>query len=129
MIMKDLIKLIKNKKINLEGKVVAISGCTGGIGKELCRYISQMGATILMLDRNAERSAALRAELMAQNPALCARHVPLDLEDMSTVRAAAEELERTGIDYLILNAGAYSIPRHKCQTGYDNVFMINFASP
>jgi NAD(P)-dependent dehydrogenase (short-subunit alcohol dehydrogenase family) len=33
------------------------------------------------------------------------------------------------IDHLILNAGAYHIPRHKCNTSYDNVFQINFVSP
>lgn len=41
----------------------------------------------------------------------------------------AEELRGREVDCLILNAGAYSIPRHKCSTGYDNVFQINFLSP
>ena len=36
---------------------------------------------------------------------------------------------QTNVDFLILNAGAYAIPRKKCSTGYDNVFMINFISP
>ena len=43
--------------------------------------------------------------------------------------AAADALICENIDYLILNAGAYSIPRHECSSGYDNVFTINFVSP
>ena len=33
------------------------------------------------------------------------------------------------IDVLILNAGAYAIPRKITNIGYDNVFQINFVSP
>ena len=125
----DIIKLIKRNQIRLDGKTVAISGCTGGIGRELCFYLAGMGASLLMLDRNAQRSNALKEELIARFPKLDAGHITLDLEDIENVTAVAEELERTEIDYLILNAGAYSIPRHKCTTGYDNVFQINFVAP
>ena len=111
------------------GRVVAVSGSTGGIGRELCRYLAKMGAKLILLDRNPKRSEALIEELRTSYPELCAQHVTVDLEDIAAVRAAADELIRVGIDYLILNAGAYSIPRHKCTTGYDNVFMINFVSP
>ncbi len=127
--MKDLIKLIKCNQIRLDGKTVAISGCTGGIGRALCFYLAGMGASLLMLDRNAQRSNALKEELITRFPKLDARHITLDLEDIENVATVADELERTAIDYLILNAGAYSIPRRKCSTGYDNVFQINFVAP
>ena len=113
----------------MRGKVVALSGSTGGIGRELCRYLAQMGAELILLDRNPKRSEALTKELRASFSELSVHRITVDLEDISAVRAAADELERIGIDYLILNAGAYSIPRHFCSVGYDNVFMINFVSP
>ena len=127
--MKDLIKAIKKNQIRLEGKTVAISGSTGGLGREICFYLARMGASIIMLDRSRERAASLISQLNAHFPSLCARHVRLDLEDVDNVKAVANMLESEGIDYLILNAGAYAIPRHKCSSGYDNVFTINFASP
>lgn len=127
--MKDLIKLIRKNQIRLDGKTVAISGCTGGIGRELCFYLAGMGASLLMLDRNAQRSNALREELLARFPRLDAKHITLDLEDAENVTRVADELELAEINYLILNAGAYSIPRHSCATGYDNVFQINFIAP
>ena len=43
--------------------------------------------------------------------------------------AAARELEIRAVDVLILNAGAYHIPRYPCASGYNNVFQINFVSP
>ena len=121
--------MIKKNKIRLEGKTVAISGSTGGLGRELCFYLAQMGADLIMLDRSRERVEALRSELRSRFPDLCARHIRLDLENIDNVKEVAEILEHDGIDYLILNAGAYAIPRHKCSSGYDNVFTINFVSP
>jgi NAD(P)-dependent dehydrogenase (short-subunit alcohol dehydrogenase family) len=127
--MKKLIKLIKQNGIRLDSKTVAISGSTGGIGRELCFYLARMGASLIMIDRSTERSLALADGLKKEFPGLNTKHLSLDLEDIRRVGEVACELESIGVDYLILNAGAYSIPRHKCSTGYDNVFQINFVAP
>ena len=113
----------------LAGKTVAINGATGGLGRQLCARFCALGASLLLVDRNKERSEGLIAELKREYPALVAEHITLDLEDMERVRAVSDELCERGIDYLVLNAGAYSIPRHKCATGFDNVFQINFLAP
>ncbi len=127
--MTELKKKIKNGAYTLQGKTVAISGSTGGLGRELCRRFCELGAALVLLDRSKARSLALIDELKKDFPTLCAEHITLDLEDMERVRAVADELSGREIDYLVLNAGAYSIPRHKCDTGFDNVFQINFVSP
>ncbi len=122
-------KWIDNNTESLDGKRVVISGSTGGLGRELCGYIASLGGELILLDRNSERSLALAAELKERFPSLAVSHIKADMSDMESVRAAAERLAEMEIDYLILNAGAYSIPRHTCDTGYDNVFQINFISP
>ncbi len=114
---------------SLAGKTVAVSGATGGLGKPLCENLSLLGASLILLDRNIEKSHALAAHLKRLHPSLSVTHIRVDLEDMDTVREAAARLESLPLDYLILNAGAYSIPRHTCKTGFDNVFQINFVSP
>ena len=115
---------------NLTNKTVAISGSTGGIGRELCAHVAELGASgLILLDRNAEKSRAFADELSARFPALSIRRITVDMEDIDAVSRAADELLQNPPDYLILNAGAYSIPRHKCSTGFDNVFQINFVSP
>ncbi len=124
-----LCRLLGEGSYSLRGKTVAISGATGGLGRALCRRLCELGATLIAVDRSRERSLALIEELRGEFPALCASHITLDLEDVDRVLAVAEELREACVDHLILNAGAYSIPRHKCSTGYDNVFQINFLSP
>ncbi len=114
---------------SLNGKTVAISGATGGIGVELCDYLAYLGANLICLDRNYDKSNRLITNLKSKYPDLCAKHITVDLENFEQVKFVSQELKKLNIDYLILNAGAYKIPRHKCNTGFDNVFQINFVSP
>lgn len=114
---------------DLTGVTVAITGPTGGLGAELCRHLAALNASLVLLDRDAVKSAALREQLRAQFPRVSLQRVAVDLADMTSVRAACEQLKALPIDVLIHNAGAYSIPRLTCDTGLDNVFQINCAAP
>ena len=120
---------IKQNMPSMLGKTVAISGATGGIGQALCRHLAKLGANLLLLDRNSERSLAWIQKLKVEFPSLNARHLRLDLSDFGTVRSVTEQLLASPPDFLIFNAGAYHIPRHTCDTGHDNVFQINFVAP
>ena len=122
-------KWIERNTVSLAGRTVAISGSTGGLGRELCRHIAHLGASLVLVDRNEIKSLALKEELIRDFPALSVACVRADMADMHSVKQAAEELCKMEIDYLILNAGAYSIPRYICDTGFDNVYQINFISP
>lgn len=118
----------KNTK-SLCGRTVAITGSTGGLGRELCDYLASLGAGLVLVDRNRVKSEALAEELKGKYPSLTVNFVSADMSTMASVKAAGEELCAIGIDYLILNAGAYSIPRCVTDIGYDNVFTINFVAP
>lgn len=113
----------------LDGTLVAVTGTTGGLGRELCGRLAALGASLLLLDRNSERSAAFRQELLSNFPTANVRCIRLDLEDSASVFSAAEILEKEPIDVFVHNAGAYSIPRNITDAGYDNVFQINYVSP
>lgn len=119
--------LLKNTE-SLKGKTVAVTGTTGGIGGELCSYLCSLGASLLLLDRNRERSDSHRKSLLSRYPEACVSCIPLDLEDIVSARDAADAVISAGADIFIHNAGAYAIPRKVLETGYDNVFQINFAS-
>ena len=114
---------------SLSGKTVAISGSTGGLGRELCIYFCTLGAGLVLLDRNMEKSHRLANELREKFPEAKITHIRVDMSEIDTVKAATKQLSSMEIDYLVLNAGAYSIPRQTCDTGYDNVYQINFVSP
>ena len=111
------------------GKRVAITGSTGGLGGALCAYLAELGASLVLLDRNTARSNAHREALLARFPNIEVDCVRLDLEDLIDAESAITRLKELKIDVFLHNAGAYSIPRHKCASGYDNVFQINFATP
>lgn len=122
-------KWLNNNTRSLKGKTVAVSGATGGIGIWVCEYLAYLGADLICLDRNAEKSNKLIKILKQKYTNLNAKHITVDLENFGQVKTVTEQLKELDIDYLILNAGAYKIPRHKCDTGYDNVYQINFISP
>ncbi len=113
----------------LDGKTVAVTGATGGLGGALCRYLLSLGASLYLLDRNRQKSDVLKGALLAEYPKADIGQITLDLADMRSVKVACAVLESVPLDVLIHNAGAYSIPRYRCDTGYDNVFQINFVSP
>ena len=121
-------KWLKNNTVTLKGKSVAVTGSTGGLGNELCRYLARLGANLILVDRNREKSEKFAAELKER---FCARVtlITADLEDTYSVTVATEKLKKEKPDVFIHNAGAYSIPRRKTKAGLDNVFQINFASP
>ena len=122
-------KWLKRNTKHLSGKTYAVTGSTGGIGKELCRYLAGLGADLILMDRNIERSKKFGSELEACFSGICVDYITVDLEDMDSVINGCEILKTMPVDGIIHNAGAYSIPRHKCGTGLDNVFQINFFAP
>lgn len=122
-------KWLSKNTASLSGKTVAITGSTGGLGQALCRHLAALGANLYLLDRSPERSEAHRAAITADFPDVSVKTIELDLEDIYSVKRVTEALKTADVDVLIHNAGAYSIPRHKCETGFDNVYQINFASP
>ena len=121
-------KCIYKKLPSLSGKTVAITGSTGGLGRHICRELISLGASLVMLNRNAQKAAALEDELKAEYPNADISHIKLDLTDIRSVSKAAAELEGASIDYLILNAGIFNVPVVKCDTGYNNIFQTNFIS-
>lgn len=121
-------KWIKNNTQTLSGKTVAITGATGGLGEELCLYLVALSARLVLFYRSDKKANALKLKILATYPNADIVFIKSDLEDMEAVKPATEELIKLGVDILILNAGVYSIPRRICNSGYDNVFTINFIS-
>ncbi len=125
----DMKNWTKRYSGQLAGKRVAVFGSTGGIGNELCRYVLELGGSLITVDRNEQRSKLLREKLKNEFPDLDICGINADLEKIETVENACRELKKLNVDIVIHNAGAYSIPRSRCSTGFDNVFQINFVSP
>ena len=122
-------KWLNKNTESLVGKTVAISGSTGGLGKHLCRYLAALGADLVLLDRNRTRSEANKKALEAEFNGVKVSLCTVDFVDSFSVADATERLKEIAPDLFIHNAGAYSIPRCTSNSGYDNVYTINFVSP
>ncbi|MBQ8696943.1 MAG: SDR family NAD(P)-dependent oxidoreductase [Clostridia bacterium] len=114
---------------SLSGKRIAVTGATGGIGTHLVTYLARLGAELIFLDRNKGRSDSLRDTVLSRYPDTRISRIEVDMSSMDSVRAATAELVAAEPDVFIHNAGAYSIPRCVSDSGYDNVFTINFIAP
>ncbi len=90
-------------------KVVAITGASGGIGQELCRYFGAQGAVIAAIDRMA--SVAEFADRLRLD-GITVESMTVDIVDAPAVRSAFDTLsDRLGaIDILINNAGVSRNP-------------------
>lgn len=114
---------------SLEGKTVAVTGSTGGLGVWLCRHLACLGADLILLNRSESKTLEQIADLKAEYSNINVEFITLDLSDIKSVKSATEVLMKNCPDFLIHNAGAYSIPRCITDVGFDNVFQINFLSP
>ncbi len=114
--------------MNLNGKTVAITGCTGGLGRELCLRLASLGANLIMVDRNPLKSQNLANEILIRYN-INITSITADMEDIDSVKRATANLIKLKPNYFVANAGVYNVPRYKVSSGFDNVFQINFVSP
>ncbi|HEY9055337.1 MAG TPA: SDR family NAD(P)-dependent oxidoreductase [Rectinemataceae bacterium] len=112
------------------GKLAVITGATSGIGLYAARKYASMGARLLMINRNREKSERVREELAADFGVL-AEYFIADLtllEDMKRAGSFLAGLEQP-IDALIHNAGLHLETRHETIDGLEANFAIHYLAP
>lgn len=120
-------KWIKKNINDLTGKNVVVTGATGGLGKELCFLLAKLGANITLACRNKSLADKLANELKTQYPTTLVDFVSLDLSSLDSVKTCINEFKKLdGIDVLVNNAGVYNVPLKKLDSGFNNIFTINF---
>src|SRR6202790_5763125 len=86
---------------DLEGKVALVTGATSGIGKAAAMQLAAQGATVIVHGRDADRGAAVVAEI--ENDGGSARFVGADLGEPAEALRLAREGGDVGL--LVNNAG------------------------
>jgi len=87
------------------GKTIAITGASGGIGRSLCRFFGEEGATIAAIDRSDEVLALPEALAKA---GISVKAAVADITDAQAVQRAFDGLGEVHI--LINNAGGSHYP-------------------
>lgn len=111
----------------MDGKVVVITGSNIGIGKETAVALASMGATVVLACRNQEKAAAAAAEVKERSGNDDVHVVQLDLADLATVRACADEIKSSWdrLDVLVNNAGGMWTQRGTTAQGFEQTFGVN----
>jgi NAD(P)-dependent dehydrogenase (short-subunit alcohol dehydrogenase family) len=113
----------------MRGKIVVVTGATGGIGKEIARGLAKKGATVILGARNAERGEAARAELAKEGGDVSV--MTLDVASQASIRSFAQELrkKRDRLDVLVNNAGAWFTDRRDSPDGVELTWATNVLGP
>jgi retinol dehydrogenase 13 len=128
--------MIKNSQLDpdictddFSGKLVVITGATSGIGYLTAQKYASHGANLLCINRNPQKSEALRREIEADFDVSC-QSIIADLSRLPDIHRAANELLniQIPIDVLIHNAGVYLTKREVTPEGIDKVFAVHYLS-
>ena len=112
----------------MEGKLCVVTGATAGIGKGTCLGLARLGATVVMVSRNAQRGEAVRAELVTASGNAKISVELADMADQRAVRALAARLiaAHPVIDVLVHSAGAMFYERGLTVDGVERNFAVNY---
>jgi NAD(P)-dependent dehydrogenase (short-subunit alcohol dehydrogenase family) len=115
----------------MAGKVVLITGGTGGIGKATALGLAMIGARIGIMGRDPGRAEQAAAEIRtaSENPAVDA--FAADMSSQAEVRrlAAAVLDAYPRLDVLVNNVGGFWTHRHPTADGLEHTFALNHLAP
>jgi NAD(P)-dependent dehydrogenase (short-subunit alcohol dehydrogenase family) len=114
----------------MEGKLAIVTGATAGIGKEAAHGLARMGARVVVVGRNPEKTHAV-AEEIRQTAGGSVDVALADFASLRSVRQLAESLldRYPRIDVLLSNAGVVKMRRSVTTDGLEETFGVNHVAP
>src|SRR5688572_4945707 len=109
--------------MNLDGRVVLVTGGNSGVGQAAATALVAMGADVTIAARNRTKAETARDEIRAASGKDVAL-VALDLASFDSVRACAKEFAATHdrLDVLVNNAGIVVRKRQQTVDGHELQF-------
>ena len=111
----------------MKDKVCLITGATSGIGKAAALQIAQLGATVVMVGRNPQTTAAAIQEIRQQSGNDQVESLLADLSSQEQIRQLAENFKsrHQRLDVLVNNAGALMLSRRLSADGIEMTLALN----
>lgn len=113
--------------VDLEGRIVAITGASSGLGEESARAMSAKGARVLMLARDLQKNAQAAGRIRMSVPDADLTLCTVDLADLASIESFANTV-RTDIDHidvLLNNAGVMGCPEGRTADGFETQLGTN----
>jgi NAD(P)-dependent dehydrogenase (short-subunit alcohol dehydrogenase family) len=109
------------------GRTVLVTGANSGLGLRSAQALAGKGARVLMGCRSETKAKVALDEVRAMAIGPEPEVVRLDLADLASVRAAAEQVDGTveRLDVLMNNAGVMAVPFAETADGFEMQFGTN----
>jgi len=111
----------------IQGKICLITGGTNGIGRATARALARMGATVVIVGRNAQKTSQVVTEIRAASGNKNVDSLLADLSSQQEIRRLADEFKSkyTHLHVLLNNAGGTFLTRQISVDGIEMTFALN----
>ena len=115
----------------LTGRTALVTGATGGLGRATAESLAGLGARVILLGRDEEKLAGLRAALAESTGQDRFSTVVADLSSLRDVRAAGEAIRAAEdrLDVLVDNAGGIFAERRTSADGIEASMALMAVGP
>ena len=114
-------------KDNMIGKICLVTGGTNGIGKSTALELARMGATVVIVGRDAQKTSEVVQEIRAASGNPNVDSLLADLSSQQAVRRLAHKFKNkySQLHVLLNNAGAVFMQRQLSVDGVEMTFALN----
>jgi NAD(P)-dependent dehydrogenase (short-subunit alcohol dehydrogenase family) len=121
-------EMLKEKlKNSMNGKICLVTGGTNGIGKSTAQELARMGATVIIVGRDAQKTSKAVEEIRAASGNKNVDSLLADLSSQQEVRKLVDEFKNkySHLHILINNAGGFFMKRQLTVDGIEMTFALN----
>ena len=115
----------------MRGKICLVTGGTNGIGKSTAQELARMGAMVIIVGRDAQKTFKVVKEIRAASGNPGVGSMLADLSSQQEVRHLANEFKSrySRLHVLINNAGGFFMKRQLSVDGIEMTFALNHLAP
>nr|XP_057938288.1 dehydrogenase/reductase SDR family member on chromosome X-like isoform X2 [Doryrhamphus excisus] len=111
-----------------DGKVAIVTGGDRGIGYEVARHMSELGAHVIIGSRDEQKGLAAIRRIHEEYNEAKVEFQKLDLASLQSVRQFVQSFKARDLplNILVNNAGVMLVPEGRTQDGFEVHFSVNY---